>query len=100
MISEKINLEHVCSLFVTADQVNVCLNICWKVLHVTVYVLSHTICTVICCIIICFIFSTHDVVLLNYIYFLFQILMILFAVLRKRAWNYGRIALVQKTEEK
>lgn len=29
-----------------------------------------------------------------------MIFMILFAVLRKRAWNYGRIALVQKTEEK
>ncbi|PSN32304.1 CSC1-like protein 2 [Blattella germanica] len=29
-----------------------------------------------------------------------MILILLFAILRKRAWNYGRIALVQKTEEK
>lgn len=36
--------------------------------------------------------------LLNFLGWL--ILIILFAVLRKRAWNYGRIALVQKTEEK
>ncbi|KAK7863628.1 hypothetical protein R5R35_006165 [Gryllus longicercus] len=36
--------------------------------------------------------------LLNFLGWL--LLLILFAVLRKRAWNYGRIALVQKTEEK
>ncbi|XP_034243730.1 CSC1-like protein 1 [Thrips palmi] len=37
-------------------------------------------------------------VLLNVVSWL--ILLTLFSVLRKRAWNYGRIALVQKTEEK
>jgi hypothetical protein len=38
--------------------------------------------------------------LAKFIFFMFQILMILFAVLRKRAWNYGSIALVQKREER
>ncbi|XP_067007803.2 calcium permeable stress-gated cation channel 1 isoform X2 [Anabrus simplex] len=36
--------------------------------------------------------------LLNFLGWL--LLLMLFAMLRKRAWNYGRIALVQKTEEK
>ncbi|XP_059482443.1 CSC1-like protein 2 isoform X2 [Neocloeon triangulifer] len=36
--------------------------------------------------------------LLNFLCWL--VLMVLFAILRKRAWNYGRIALVQKSEER
>jgi len=32
--------------------------------------------------------------------FLLQVLLGLFTILRKRAWNYGQIALVQKTDEK
>lgn len=34
----------------------------------------------------------------KYINQMLQILILLFAVLRKRAWNYGRLALVQKNE--
>lgn len=44
--------------------------------------------------------SVENFLIFIQIFLPLQILLTLFSVLRKRAWNYGRIALVQKTEEK